>query len=119
MTVHDVAPDTADESPSRASQTLTDWLLVLFALAALAALALTLAGHAQLLMPGSDKGLEDLTAAIDRVRGPATATLGSLSGLGLLAGGAMTALGIPQGIRMMAMSGLAAGGVLLGNGIVA
>ena len=97
------------------------WLVVLAAAAAVVALLL-LAGWAGLLMPADkDKvdALGPLLEAIDRVRGPANAVFGSIAGLGVLAGGAMTAMGMPQGLRMMTMSGLSGGGVLLGNGIVA
>jgi hypothetical protein len=114
MTVHDAAPESAGETTRR-------WLLVLVTLTAVAVLVLLLTGWADLLMPttkDSGDGLSTLTDAVGRIRGPATAAFGSVSGLGLLAGGAMTALGMPQGIRMMTMSGLAGGGVLLGNGIV-
>jgi hypothetical protein len=96
------------------------WLPVLVALLGVAGLLLT-TGWADLLMPagGEDaQGLGDLRRAVDNVKGPATAAFGTMSGLGLLAGGAMTALGMPQGIRMMTMSGLSGGGVLLGNGLV-
>jgi hypothetical protein len=114
MTVHDAAPESAGETTRR-------WLLVLATLAAVAVLVLLLTGWADLLMPTTSDngdGLSDLIGAVRRIRGPATAAFGSVSGLGLLAGGAMTALGMPQGIRMMTMSGLAGGGVLLGNGLV-
>lgn len=92
--------------------------LLVLALAALV-LLLVLLDVPHLLLPAEDSAdLKELRDAIARIRTPATAALGSMSGLGLLAGGAMTALGMPQGIRMMTMSGMAGGGVLLGNGIV-
>jgi hypothetical protein len=99
------------------------WLLVGAALLAVLAL-LVLLHSTHLLMPTfedptGDDPLGDLTDAIKSVKTPAIAVFSGLSGLGLLAGGAMTAMGMPQGMRMMVTSGLAWGGVMLGNGIVA
>jgi hypothetical protein len=98
------------------------WLLVVTAALAVLALML-LSDWAHLLMPvvkpDKAKPLDDLIKAINSIKAPATAAFSAVSGLGLLAGGAMTAMGMPQGIRMMTMSGLSGGGVLLGNGIVA
>jgi hypothetical protein len=94
-------------------------ILVLVAVAAVVAL-FALIGPAQLLMPADKgEGLKQLRDAIGNIKGPATVVFGSLSGLGLLAGGALAAMGIPQGIRMMVTAGLAGGGVLLGNGLIA
>lgn len=116
---------TADDA-AEAAGTRWRWVAVLVAATALIAL-LALAGWADLLMGSGEEGattteegtgLGEITAAIERVRGPATLAFGSVSSLGLLAGGAMTALGMPQGMRMMTMSGFAFAGVLLGNGIV-
>lgn len=100
-------------------------------MAGLAVLALlTLADWADLLMPAlqgdngpgqsatDQGGLDGLMSAIDAIRGPATAAFAGVSALGLLAGGAMAGMGMPQGIRAMTMSGLAGAGVLLGNGII-
>jgi hypothetical protein len=93
-------------------------ILVLVAVVAVAAL-FALLGPVQLLMPADNgEGLEELRTAVDNVKGPATVVFGSLSGLGLLAGGAMASMGMPQGIRMMTTAGLAGGGVLLGNGLI-
>jgi hypothetical protein len=93
-------------------------LLLIGALAAVALIALS--GGVDLLMPGGGggDGLSELRGAVNRIKGPATAAFGSVSGLGLLAGGAMAGMGMPQGVRMMTMSGMAGGGVLLGNGLV-
>lgn len=96
-------------------------VLLLIVVAALVAL-FALTGWAHLLLPAAEnekEGLGELEAKINAVKGPATVALGGVSGLGLLAGGAMAGMGMPQGIRMMTMSGLAGGGVLLGRGLIA
>jgi hypothetical protein len=95
-------------------------LLLILVVALVALFALT--GWAHLLLPaaeGEGEGLKELDQKINAVKGPATVALGGVSGLGLLAGGAMAGMGMPQGIRMMTMSGLAGGGVLLGRGLIA
>ncbi|HEY1853999.1 MAG TPA: hypothetical protein VGG40_05370 [Solirubrobacterales bacterium] len=95
-------------------------LLLLAAAAALVAL-FALTGWAHLLLPsakGGKGGLKELREAIGKVEGPATVVFGATSGIGLLAGGAMAGMGMPQGVRLMTMSGLAGGGVLLGRGLI-
>jgi hypothetical protein len=69
--------------------------------------------------PGDGGGLKDFISAIDQIKGPATVAFASLSSVGLLAGGAMTAMGMQSGIRIMMLSALSGAGVLLGNGLVA
>ena len=92
----------------------------LLGLAAVVAL-LILAGGAELLKPagGEKEGLKDFIDKVEAVKKPATAAFAATSGLGLLAGAAMTGMGMQSGIRMMTLSGLAGGGVVLGNGVIA
>jgi hypothetical protein len=88
---------------------------------AAAVAAVAYVGGVDLLLPGSGSGtggLSDFRQKVDDVKGPATAAFGATSGLGLLAGGTMTGLGMQSGIRMMTLSALAGGGVVLGNGLV-
>ncbi len=95
-------------------------LMFLLAFAALSAVYMLL-GWTHMLIPeekGGSGGLKDLNDAVNNIKGPATVVFGSLSGLGLVAGGAMSSMGIQQGIRVMLTAGLAGGGVLLGNGLI-
>lgn len=94
---------------------------VAIALIALAAMFMLL-GAPDLLKPAGEAkgggGLSTLVQALEKIEGPALAVFGTLSGLGLVAGGAMTAMGMQQGIRIMLTAGLAGGGVLLGKGLI-
>lgn len=101
--------------PSR--RTVVILLVALLALVAVVALL----GVPDLLMPSTSKGkgLGDLQSALGKIEGPATAVFGTLSFLGLVAGGGMAAMGMQQGIRIMVTAGLAGGGVLLGKGLIA
>lgn len=98
-------------------RTIAVLLVALLALVAVAALI----GAPDLLMPSTSKGkgLGDLQTALAKIEGPATAVFGTLSFLGLVAGGGMAAMGMQQGIRIMVTAGLAGGGVLLGKGLIA
>jgi hypothetical protein len=94
-------------------------VILVVALSALVA-AVGLMGAPDLLMPaGKGKGLGDLQTALGKIEGPAIAVFGTLSFLGLVAGGGMAAMGMQQGIRIMVTAGLAGGGVLLGKGLIA
>ena len=57
--------------------------------------------------------------AVDSVRTPANATLGSAAGLGLAGGGIAAAAGHPMGMQIMGRSALGGLLVLIGNGVVA
>lgn len=117
LTTHIPAVDTTP--PSRRLRIAATIGIGLLALATVAGL-LILGGGPHLLLPAGGSGtLGDFNAKIESVKGPATAAFGATSGLGLLAGGAMTGLGMQSGIRMMTLSGLAGGGVVLGNGLIA
>ena len=96
------------------------YIALLVVSAGLFAGLLVLGGGVLLLAPdGWGGSLGEVNQKVQDVKGPATGALVGFSGLGLLAGGAMTALGMQQGVRIMTMAGLAAGGVVLGNAIVA
>lgn len=94
-------------------------LLLLYAIAVVVALALGVGPH--LLQPsgGSSGGLSEFINKINSIKGPATAAMASLSGIGLLLGGCLLALGQQTGARIMALAACAGGGVLLGNGLIA
>jgi hypothetical protein len=95
--------------------------VVILAVALLALVAVVaLIGAPDLLRPaGNGKGLDALQTALAKIEGPAIAVFATLSGLGLIAGGGMAAMGMQQGIRIMVTAGLAGGGVLLGKGLIA
>jgi hypothetical protein len=95
-------------------------VLLLLAVAALIAM-FALIGAPHLLMPSGSggKGLGDLEKALQKIEGPALAVFGTLSFLGLVAGGGMAAMGMQQGMRIMVTAGLAGGGILLGKGLIA
>jgi hypothetical protein len=100
---------------ARTARRLALALAVVVAVVAL----VVMVGGVELLKPNGAEGkLGDLNDKIDQVRGPAISAFAALSGLGLLAGGAMAALGMPQGIRMMTLSGLSGGGVVLGLALI-
>ncbi len=96
-------------------------LVLLYAIAVVVLLLAGVCPH--LLSPG--KGSEGnaefgkFIGAIEKVQGPATLTLASLSTLGLLLGACLLALGQQTGVRIMALAACAGGGVLLGNGLIA
>lgn len=94
-------------------------LVLLYAAAAVALLALGVAPD--LLKPSfaKGKGLGEFIAKLESVKDPATLALGSLSGVGLVLGGGLLALGQQSGARIMALSACAFGGVLLGDGLIA
>jgi hypothetical protein len=56
--------------------------------------------------------------AANQFRGPGTALVGGLSGLGLLVGGGLLGIGQQAGMRIMAISAAAGGGIMVGNGVV-
>jgi hypothetical protein len=89
---------------------------------ALVALAMLIGAPPDLLRPAGETkgggGLGVLVEHLKDIEGPGEAVLGSLSGLGLIAGGGMTAMGMQQGIRIMMTAGLAGGGVILGKGLM-
>ena len=114
------------KQPERARTPRREILLALVAVAALVSVFVLL-GAADLLLPSegdgkeglTGEGLTDLQNALRNIEGPATAVFGTLSFLGLVAGGGMAAMGMQQGIRIMITAGLAGGGVLLGKGLIA
>lgn len=94
-------------------------LVLLYAAAVVALLALGVAPD--LLRPSfaKGKGLGEFIGKVDSIKGPATLALGSLSGIGLVLGGGLLALGQQSGARIMALAACAFGGVLLGDGLIA
>jgi hypothetical protein len=56
--------------------------------------------------------------AAGEFRGPGTALVGGLSGLGLLVGGSLVGIGQQTGVRIMAVSAAAGGGIMIGNGVI-
>lgn len=83
------------------------------------AVLLLLGVEPQLLKPAGDDGpLDQFTQKVETVKNPATIALGSVSVLGVLTGGALLALGQQSGVRIMAMSGGAIAGVVLGYGLI-
>jgi hypothetical protein len=66
----------------------------------------------------SSSGLGTFVSAINSVKGPANAAIASLSGLGILLGGAMWAIAHEKAGRTLAMAGGTVLVVLLGNGVV-
>lgn len=94
-------------------------LLVLAAAAVMALLGdVEILKKAETLKAGG-KGIDGVQGAVDGLKGPATATVASISGLGTLAGGAMMGFGMPQGIKLMGVSGGSLGAVIVANGIIA
>jgi hypothetical protein len=63
--------------------------------------------------------LGDTQRVINDIKGPATAIMGSLSGLGAIAGGAMMATGQQRAVGVLTMSVGSGAAVLLGNGLIA
>jgi hypothetical protein len=88
--------------------------------AALTVALVVLVGGIHLLEPGgpAPEAIQDFTKKVDAVKTPAEFALGSISALGMLAGGGLVAIGMQQGMRMMALSAAAGLGVLLGNGLI-
>jgi hypothetical protein len=108
-------------NPPRGLRRSRQIALLLVALIAVVALVVLL-GAPHLLEPsvkGGKGGLDALENALKKIEGPGTAVFGTLSFLGLVAGGGMAAMGMQQGIRIMLTAGLAGGGVLLGKGLIA
>jgi hypothetical protein len=62
--------------------------------------------------------LGNVVTAVNDVKGPATALIGSFAGLGVVGGGALFAVSHPSGTKMMTASAAAGLVVLLGNGVV-
>lgn len=89
--------------------------------AAVAVTLLALGAAPDLLRPTfakDSKGLGEFIGKIESVKDPATIALGSLSGVGLLLGGGLLAVGQQSGARIMALAACAFGGVLLGDGLI-
>jgi hypothetical protein len=106
-----------EERSPRPARRLIYLLLAVGALVAVFALM----GVPHLLAPTSGEGagkFGELNTALHNIETPAEVVLGSLSGLGLVAGGAMTAMGMQQGTRIMLTAGMAGGGVMLGKGLI-
>jgi len=101
-------------------------LLVLGAAAAAVLALIGLADTADLLKPvltgGGEEnvsGLGDVERAIDAVKGPATVTIASLSGLGVLGAAALLAVGSQTGPRIAMLSLGALFAIALGNALIA
>jgi len=89
-----------------------------------------LGGHAEIIQkvlatdcPAGQKctvgDLVKVQQVADNLKGPVTVVLGSISGLGAAAGGAMLAAGHQGAIRIIVASVGAGAAVLVGNGVIA
>ncbi|NLT06139.1 MAG: hypothetical protein GXY03_07490 [Solirubrobacterales bacterium] len=98
--------------------------LVLAAAAAAVLALIGLADTADLLKPvltgdGKAGGLGDVEKAINAIKGPATVTVASLSGLGVLGAAALLAVGSQTGPRIAMLSLGALFAIALGNALIA
>lgn len=92
-------------------------LVLLYAITVVVLLLVGACPH--LLKPDGAKGdLGGFVSKIEKIKGPATAALAALSGIGLLLGGCLLAIGQQSGARIMALAACAGGGVILGNGLI-
>ena len=68
---------------------------------------------------GGQEGFTGLMDAIEKLRGPATASVAGVGSLGVAAGGVMIGVGAKNGTRILGCGAGALAAVGLGNGIIA